>query len=78
MLTAEIDFDAFAREIAAETARSAIECHTLEVDRDGLPWRDLDSAEEMAAEFIEVGQEYLEARGLLERHAANPRLVRLW
>lgn len=72
-----------AYELADSTARADIECHTLEASGPGLPapesharYYDLDSVDAEDKAWVAKAVEYLELRGILERHPDRQQLVR--
>lgn len=68
---------ALAYRLADSTAKSDIECHTLEVDGDDLRrYYDTTTADVEDKTFIDEALEYLQLRGMLERHPRKPHLVR--
>lgn len=63
--------------LADSTAKSDIECHTLEVDGDDLRrYYDIDTAAVEDKTLLTEALEYLQLRGMLERHPRKPNLVR--
>lgn len=65
-----------ALEIADESAESLITSETLCAERDHETWRDLATVEDIGREGVAQAVRYLEARGLLIKHATVPQLVR--
>ena len=76
------ELDALGHGIAYDAARTTIECnclHVSEEDAGGVDWFDvgMDSVDLEAEDHVRESVTYLEMRGLIQRHEANPDWVTL-